>query len=503
MNRFRYSSHNLYSLLSQPKPPVHAPTLLPQTLVSLEPSSIDFLNSNQFHSNSACSSGIPLISSTGSSSDSASASPFPLKFRSLHLYRGGYINKGLLVNLYLLKHQCYGTSSSVKHHRTDNVGVKEVKYFARPRQVHDIIGMIRRKDNDVESKLSSMNVSLTLKLCTRIFKELNHLKTDALGVCDWIRYSHPSCRNEVRSMVIDNLGRLGNYDAMSRVLSEFGERKCVVLPLAFEFVSLSPSKEATVRKVVEVLKAVEGPTGASGLCSLIKKCSAMGSFEMAELVMQLSERKASYYSIMIKEKCGNGDFDGAVKLLEAMREPGFDPGAKTYNYVFSSLCKNDKSAEATALFEEMLERKCAPDPITYEIFVCYSCKVGNFDLARKLLDRMNVLGIEPRVSMHAAILKAYFNLKRFEEAYQYVIATDRYNCFPAVYSILARLYVKADEVIVAYNLLTEMINKGLRPDQSVYSYVSRRLINTGRSVLAEDLKSRLSRFGSKSTMGAG
>lgn len=503
MNRFRYSSHNLYSLLSQPKSPLHPPTLPSQTLVSLEPSSIDFSNSNQFHTNSSCSSTIPSVSSTGSCPDSALASPFSIKFRSLHLYTGGYIDKGLLVNLYLVKHHCYGTSSSVNQCGFRNVGVNEVRYFASHQQVRDILGMIRRKDNDLESKVRSMNVSLNLKMCSRFFEELNNQKRDALAVCDWIRYAHPSCRNDVHSMVIDNLGRLGNYDAMARVLSEFAKKKVHLVPLAFEFVSLSPLKEATVMKVVDVLKAVEEPTRGSGLCSLIKMFSAVGSFEMAELVMQLSERKATFYKIMVVEKCGKGDFEGAADLVEVMRKHGLKPEAKIYNYVLSTLCKHDKSAEADALFEEMLERECAPDPITYEIFVCHSCKAGNFDLARKLLDRMNAQGIEPRVSMHAVILKGYFNLKRFEEAYEYVMACDRYICFPAICSTLARLYVKADNVIVAHNLLLELIDRGLRPDQSVYTNVFRRLIDTGRTALAEDLRSRLSSIGSKSTMGAG
>jgi pentatricopeptide repeat protein len=233
--------------------------------------------------------------------------------------------------------------------------------------------------------------------------------------------------------------------------------------------------------------------------------SAMGSFEMAEFVMQLSERKPTFYNIMIAEKCRNADFDGAKNLVEVMMQHGFDPEAKTLNYIFGGLCKHDKSAQATALFEQMLERKCAPDPITFEIFVIHSCKVGNFALARELLDRMTVQGITPRLSTHAAILKRYFYLKRYKEAYQYVVIESgvKYNCSHYVYGILARLYVKEDEVIVAHNLLTEMINKGLRPDHSVYKRVFRRLINTGRSVLAEELRCGYSSVGSESTTRTG
>lgn len=407
---------------------------------------------------------------------------------------------GLLVNPYPFKHQCYGTSSCINQRGTKDVGVKEVRYLATDKQVHDIIHLIRTGDKDLESKLYSMNPSLSFDSCTRIFEVLNHQKVDALGLCDWIRYSHPSCKNDVCSMVIDNIGRLGNYEAMSRVLGEFNTMGVSLVPLAFKFVSLSPSKEATMRKVMEILKKVGGPIRGSGLCSLIKMFTAMGSFEMAEFVMQLSERKTTFYNIMIAEMCRNADFDGAKNLVEVMVQHGFDPEAKTLNYIFSGLCKHGESDKATALFEQMLERKCAPDPITFEIFILHSCKVGNFDLARKLLDRMTVQGITPRLSTHTAILKHYFYLKRYKEAYQYVIESGvKYNCSHWVYSILARLYVEEDKVIVAHNLLTEMINKGLRPDHSVYRRVFRRLIDTGRSVLAEELRCGYSSVGSEST----
>lgn len=396
--------------------------------------------------------------------------------------------------------QCYGTSSCIDQRGTKNVGLKEVRSFATREQVQDIIRMIRTGDKDLESKLYSMNPSLSFDSCTQIFEVLNYRKVDALGLCDWIMYSHPTCKNDVCSMVIDNIGRLGNYEAMSRVLGRFSTRRVSLVPLAFKFVSFSPSKEATLRKVIEILKKVGGPIRGSGLCSLIKMFSAMGSFEMAEFVMQLSERKATFYNIMIAEKCRNADFDGAKNLVEVMMQHGFDPEAKTLNYIFSGLFKHDKSAQATALFEQMLERKCAPDPITFEIFIDHSCKVGNFALARELLDRMTVQGITPRLSTHAAILKQYFYLKRYKEAYQYVIESGvKYNCSHYVYGVLARLYVKEDEVIVAHNLLTEMINKGLRPDHSVYKRVFRRLINTGRSVLAEELRCGYSSVGSEST----
>lgn len=513
MKRFRYfsNSHNLDSLLSQSRPSFHAPIFLPKTLASHEPSSGNFLNSNRFHTKSACYSVSSLISSIGSSAVCASAAPSSQKLQSLHLYTSG-VDKGLFVNLYLLKDQYHGrfqafstassdafeppsppgASGSDEKHGLGNVGIDGIGPTSK--QVLEIVGMIRRGENDLASKLNSMNVSLSIASIAQIFQVLNSEKVSALCLFDWIKNSQPiSCYgNDICSLVIDNCGRLDDYHAMLHIMNDFRSAGICLTRNAFEFISVSSSKKASVIKVVEVLNEVGGSCRPVGLLSLIEMLSVKGSFKMAEFVMKITERKRSYYNIMIRESCRRRNFGRAIDMLDEMRQVGCDPDSKTYNYILSSLYKNYKSAVATKLFEQMLEMNCSPDEITYEILICYSCKVGNFDFARKLLDSMVLKGIKPRLTSHAAFVKGYFNLRRYKEAYEHVVDSSvKYSCFSnSVYSLLARLYMNEGNVVIAQNILIDMINKGLKPDFAVYTKVLKELSKTGRTGLAEDLSSR-------------
>ncbi|KAM1023458.1 hypothetical protein ACFX2I_044272 [Malus domestica] len=487
------NSHNLDSFLSQSTPPFHSPIVPPKTLVSHEPSPPgNFSNSNLPHTEAAFSSLSSLISLFGSTPSSQ--------------------NSQSLLTIYSLKHQCHGrvqpfstapsdvfessspprASGSDEGNRFGNVVIDGIRPDETSNQVLEIIDMIRMGESDLKSKLNSMNVSLSPASITRVFEVLNSEKVPALCFFDWIRDSQPiGCYgNEICSLVIDNCGWVGDYPAMLQILKDFQSEEIRLTQKAFGFIS--PNK-ASVVKVVEVLNKVGGLCRATGVLSLIEMFSVKGLFEMAEFVMKKTERKRCYYIIMIRETCRRRNFGRAVDMLDEMRQAGCDPDAKTYNYLLSSLCKNHKFAEATKLYEEMLERNCQPDGITYEIFIFYLFKVGNLDFARQLFDRMILEGVKPRVSTHAAFVKGYFNLRRYKEAYNYVVDLAAKDSFSSssVYSLLARLYMKEGNVVVAQNILTEMINKGFRPDYSVYVRVLKRLSKSGRSGLAEDLESSL------------
>ncbi|RVW86315.1 Pentatricopeptide repeat-containing protein [Vitis vinifera] len=159
-------------------------------------------------------------------------------------------------------------------------------------------------------------------------------------------------------------------------------------------------------ELIEVLDDVGGVCRRSGLFGLIEMFSVSGSFEMAKFVMEITERKTSYYNILVREMCRKCNFKEARDLLDEMRLFGCRPNAKTYNYLLSSLCKNNRDDEACNVLEEMQEAGCPPDALTFEIFIYYTYRLGKLDFAIKFLDQMVSRGLEPRLTTHAALSKA-------------------------------------------------------------------------------------------------
>jgi hypothetical protein len=71
--------------------------------------------------------------------------------------------------------------------KVGKMGVDGIRENASPKQGSEMIGIITRDDNDLESKLDSMNVSLSITSITEIFRVLNCEKVSTIRFFAWIR----------------------------------------------------------------------------------------------------------------------------------------------------------------------------------------------------------------------------------------------------------------------------------------------------------------------------
>ncbi|XVF30177.1 hypothetical protein REPUB_Repub16aG0034700 [Reevesia pubescens] len=298
---------------------------------------------------------------------------------------------------------------------------------ASAKQISEIINFIRSGENNLESKLDGMNVSLSEASLNSIFRVLNCQKISALRLFNWIRKSHPEFyhNSDICSLVIDNCGRLDDFDSMFNLLNDFRLHGICLNQKAFGYlpaiVSSKASTEKSICKVVEVLNEIGGSCGVSGIHALIEMFCVLGSFQMAKYVIANTGKRLSNYNILIRGMCRVGDFQEAREILDGMIKVGCNPNSQPFNYVLSCLCKNDKTAEAGQLLEQMLRSSCPPDALTFEVYICYLCKLGKLDMAFEWFDGMVSRGIEPRASTHAAFIKGYFKLKQYHKAYKYVV----------------------------------------------------------------------------------
>ncbi|KAL5559859.1 hypothetical protein UlMin_036070 [Ulmus minor] len=477
------------------------PTSLPKTLHSSLLSPTIFSVSNRFSSKIASNLLNSWISSSGSFSDCAPTHPSSQISCPKYVLRS-CSDRGKLINLPMLKLHYYGGFRSF---------VASASSVLRPnafrKQVLDVVEMIRRNENGLESRLNSINVSLSD--ITLVFRVLNCENVSALRLFDWIRVSRPDfSRNfDICSLVIDNCGRLSDYQTMLGILKSFRPKHICLTKMAFGFLLDSIENKAlvidSVKKVVKTLNEVGGSCRTSGVRSLIEVFSCSDLFEMAEFVMKITERNTSYYNIMIKEKCRKCDIKGARAILDRMREVGCEPDIKGCNLVLSYMCKNGESPEV--LLDEMKAMKFTPDELTFEILIVYSCKFGRFEFALDFLDKMVSWGLEPRLTTHAAFIKGYFNLNRFEEAHKYVVDSSLKHKYSSnvTYSLLANLHLKTGNPIAAMNILSELIGIGLRPSFQVFVRVLKSLRKLDRNDLAEELENRLSSLSSQTSGEAG
>ncbi|KAJ9167401.1 hypothetical protein P3X46_022056 [Hevea brasiliensis] len=404
-------------------------------------------------------------------------------------------------NLYLFKsraHYCFRfySVSSIDASQCKKLHTDELRPIATPKQVFKIIGLLRSNEDDLESKLCKLNLRLSITSVARVLRALSSKKRSALHFFQWIRHWQPEleCNSDICSLIIDNCGRLGDYDAMQCLLNDFSLKSLSLTNKAFGFLTSTGTTETLLRKstqrVIDILCEVGGTCYGTGVYSLIEMFSDWGSFDMAKFVIEKTERRLSFYNVLIKEMCQRCDFKGARDMMDEMREAGCNPSSQTYNYIISSLLKNGKNADAYELFQKMKESNCSPDALTFEIFIYNSCCGGKLDVAFEFLDEEVASGLEPRLLTHAAFIKGLFNSQQYEEAYKYVLSSDD-KCSSSVnYSLLAGLNQKRGNVGAAEYILSEMIKKGLRPHYNVYMRVLKQIQRSGKKTSAADLQEK-------------
>lgn len=131
---------------------------------------------------------------------------------------------------------------------------------------------------------------------------------------------------------------------------------------------------------------------------------------------------------------------------------------------------------------------------SFDILINFLCKRRQFDSVLKLLDKMFLKGIEPSILTHAAIIKSYFESGKYEEAHEYVIGSANRLSYSsnANYGLLATLQLKNGNVLLACKVLSEMMDKGLKPNFSVYKKIRKHLEKKDEKDLSLELLRRYS-----------
>ncbi|KAF8399790.1 hypothetical protein HHK36_015660 [Tetracentron sinense] len=76
-----------------------------------------------------------------------------------------------------------------------------------------------------------------------------------------------------------------------------------------------------------------------------------------------------------------GRFEAAKKILEAMRNVGYEPDNITYSQMVFGLCKAKRLDEACKILDEMEEQGCVPDLRTWTLFIQEHCTANEVDKA--------------------------------------------------------------------------------------------------------------------------
>lgn len=349
------------------------------------------------------------------------------------------------------------------------------------------------------SRLNVVTSSLSVYVVRETFEILNCQRVCGLSFSGWIWSNLLQMNRNARicSLIIDNLGRIEDYQSMLLLLKKFSSCSICLTYEAFSFLSVSTSLQDSTERVVALLNEARGSCRNSGVHALVEMLCKVDLFEMASYVIKITERKESYYFLLIREKCGRGLIEDARGIIKDMEEANCALTTRVYNCILVRLYKNGRVEEAIKLLDEMKESCVSPDAITFEIIIRIFCVTEDMDGVRNILDGMVSQGLEPRLDTHTAIIKSLCAAKKYDAAHKYVVESAiicKKKPINTMYCLLAKLYLEKGDVMGAHYTLVEMMDKGIKPNGCTYMKIVDQLLRIGRKDLVGDLEYRHSQF---------
>ncbi|XP_045804864.1 pentatricopeptide repeat-containing protein At3g56030, mitochondrial-like [Trifolium pratense] len=369
------------------------------------------------------------------------------------------------------------------------------KPYATSKQVSEIIALIIEGVNDLEYRLNMLNVSLSMASVIYIFDKLASERVSALMFFHWLNVSHPElcCDPDIGGCVVDNCGLLGNFEAMVPIFNEFNLKRMCLGRRAFRFLVIlrfdEDSRMECVRRIVNVLNEVGGVCQSSGFKVLIEILSFSGNFDTVEFVIGEAGRHVNRYNYLLRMMCKRGDYEKVGDLVEKMKRCGVEPNGSTYNMLVSCLFKIGNFAEACQVLETMEKENGLSYDFTFDTIVRLLCKHGQIDLALTFTDKMTLKGIEPCSLTHAAVIKCYFEQGKYDEAHKYVVDSACKGSYSSNenYTLLASLHLKKGSVLHSQKILHEMMDRGLKPNYSVYMKIRKCLEKKNKADMSWEL----------------
>ncbi|KAJ6676744.1 TETRATRICOPEPTIDE REPEAT (TPR)-LIKE SUPERFAMILY PROTEIN-RELATED [Salix viminalis] len=144
-----------------------------------------------------------------------------------------------------------------------------------------------------------------------------------------------------------------------------------------------------------------------------------------------------------------GEIKRARKVFDTMVKKGVLPSVATYNAFIQVLCKKDSVDNAIVIFEEMVVKGYVPNSITYNLVIRGLCHRGEIDKALDLFQKMTSGDCLPNLDTYNILISAMFVRK------------------------------KSDDLLVAGNLLIEMVDRGFVPRKFTFNRVLNGLLLTG------------------------
>ncbi|KAK3447428.1 hypothetical protein EUGRSUZ_A02953 [Eucalyptus grandis] len=202
------------------------------------------------------------------------------------------------------------------------------------------------------------------------------------------------------------------------------------------------------------------------------------------------------YNAMMGVYARNGRFAKVQELLDLMRERGCEPDLVSFNTLVNARLRSNSMVPGLAveLLGEVRRSGLRPDIITYNTLISSCSRGSNLEEATKVYDDMEAHNCQPDLWTYNAMISVYGRCGQPRKAEQLFKELESKGFFPdaVTYNSLLYAFAREGKVEKVKEICEEMVKKGFGRDEMTYNTIIHMYGKQGRTDLAlqvyEDMK---------------
>uniref|UniRef100_A0A1J3I837 Pentatricopeptide repeat-containing protein n=1 Tax=Noccaea caerulescens TaxID=107243 RepID=A0A1J3I837_NOCCA len=187
----------------------------------------------------------------------------------------------------------------------------------------------------------------------------------------------------------------------------------------------------------------------------------------------------------------------ALEIWDEMKKRKIIPTVSTFNSVIGGLCHNGKTELAMERFDELAESGLLPDDTTFNSIILGYCKEGRVEKAFEFYNESIKHSFKPDNYTCNILLNGLCKEGMTEKALNFFnTLIEERDVDTVTYNTMISAFCKERKLKEAFDLLSEMEERGLEPDRFTYNSIITTLMEDGKLSEAEELMEKVSgKFG--------
>ncbi|XP_057487256.1 pentatricopeptide repeat-containing protein At3g48250, chloroplastic-like [Actinidia eriantha] len=353
-----------------------------------------------------------------------------------------------------------------------------------------VVQVVTRSDwgREVERELGEMKISVSESFVLRVLEELRRNPLKALSFFKWVGgclgYEHSSVTYNSLARVLGQGDSIGEFWGMVKEMRSLDHEMDIDTYIK---ISRQFQKNKMLPDAVELYEfMMDGPYKPSSQnCSmLLRAISVSGNADM-NLVFRVVKKYEEAGNSLIKTDYDGihrsltsvGRFDEAEKMVESMKNAGYEPDNITYSQLVFGLCKARRLEEARKVLDVMEECGCVPDLKTWTILIQGHCSANEVDKALICFANMMDKNFEADADLLDVLVNGFLSQNRIDGANQLLVEmVDKARLRPwqATYKNLILKLLDKRKLEESLNLLNLMKKHNYPPfPEPFVQYISR------------------------------